>query len=62
MQTSIDKRHVVDEPRRSEEIDLMREPDLYFALVAWEYYGESISDKSVEQWIEIGMQIERNGR
>ncbi len=57
--TRLTKKQVTTEARDSFEIDVSSEPDLYFALQAWEYHGLSIRDNTIEQWIEIGMAIER---
>lgn len=59
MQTKLTKNQVLEDKRWSDEIDVSKEPDLYFAKLAYEYHGLDIRDNSIEGWIEIGFDIER---
>jgi hypothetical protein len=55
----VSKEDVMNETRLSEQIDVSKEPNLYFALLAWETHGVAIRDNTLAGWIEIGMKIER---
>lgn len=56
--TGLSKLDVMDN-RHSETIDVSKSPDLYFAKLAWESYGNSIRDNTLREWIVMGQAIER---
>jgi hypothetical protein len=59
VKTNVTKKQMFADPRSSEEIDVSKEPDLYFMKLAYEYHGDATRDNSADQMVAIGMDIER---
>lgn len=53
------KKEMLADSRRSEKIDVSKEPEMYFMKLAYEHLGNATRDNSAEEMVWIGMAVER---
>lgn len=53
------RREMYADKRDSEEIDVSREPEMYFMKLAYEHYGDATRDNSASEMVSLGMELER---
>jgi hypothetical protein len=59
IQTKLTKRQMLADKRTSDQIDVSKEPDMYFMKLAYEEYGNATRDNSASELVQIGMDLER---